>query len=236
MKKFLVFLFLFLACTYDVQAKIYIVCVGINSYPNAIGDLKLCVNDALTMKEIYEKNRNSEILLITEGDATQSNIQVKMRKLFANAKKSDTIVMFFSGHGTSVGLLCYNGIMTYQSIYNIMAESEATTRIVFADVCFAGKARRTAKKTKKKYAQNVMYFLSSRSDETSRESLWGNNGRFTFYLSQGLKGGADSNKDRVVTAKELYNFVSRKVTNASNGTQHPVMWGNFDSDMALLKW
>ena len=35
------------------------------------------------------------------------------------------------------------------------------------------------------------------------------------------------NRDKVITAREIYDFVHQGVTNASGGRQHPVMWGKF---------
>ena len=37
------------------------------------------------------------------------------------------------------------------------------------------------------------------------------NGFFTTCLKNGLKGNADSNRDRAITAKELFDFVSEAV-------------------------
>lgn len=37
-------------------------------------------------------------------------------------------------------------------------------------------------------------------------------------------------------AKEIYNFVHQGVVEASGNRQHPVMWGKFDGNMAVIKW
>jgi uncharacterized caspase-like protein len=50
-----------------------------------------------------------------------------------------------------------------------------------------------------------------------------------------LRGGADANKDGYITTKELFVFVYPKVKERSNGRQMPVMWGNFDENMVILK-
>ena len=44
------------------------------------------------------------------------------------------------------------------------------------------------------------------------------------------------NRDRTITALELYNFVHNGVTEASKNRQHPVMWGKFDNNMTIIKW
>jgi uncharacterized caspase-like protein len=62
------------------------------------------------------------------------------------------------------------------------------------------------------------------------------NGVFTTYLLRGLRGGADSDGDRKITAKELFKFVSHDVKERSKDKQHPVMWGKFDDDYVLMDW
>ena len=49
-----------------------------------------------------------------------------------------------------------------------------------------------------------MLFLSSRSSETSRENPNGPNGYFTQYLEKGMKGAADTDRNRIVEAKEIF--------------------------------
>lgn len=81
-----------------------------------------------------------------------------------------------------------------------------------------------------------MLFLSSRGNETSIERRDMKNGFFTSCLQKGLRGGADVNRDRVITAKELFSYVSRNVKLLSNDKQHPVMWGKFSDNMVVMKW
>ena len=81
-----------------------------------------------------------------------------------------------------------------------------------------------------------MLFLSSRGNETSIERRDMKNGFFTSCLQKGLRGGADTNKDRTITTKELFNYVSNGVRRLSDDKQHPVMWGKFSDNMAVLKW
>jgi uncharacterized caspase-like protein len=83
---------------------------------------------------------------------------------------------------------------------------------------------------------NVLLFLSSRTEETSMERKDMQNGFFTTYLQKGLKGGADGDRNRAITAKELFDYVSNGVSQLSGGSQHPVMWGNFDDNMVVMQW
>lgn len=81
-----------------------------------------------------------------------------------------------------------------------------------------------------------MLFLSSRNNEDSIERPSMTNGLFTTFLEKGLRGAADANKDRTITAKEIFDFVHSGVVADSREKQHPVMWGNFDNNMPVLIW
>jgi hypothetical protein len=80
-----------------------------------------------------------------------------------------------------------------------------------------------------------MFFLSSRTNEESKESPF-KNSLFTIFLERGLRGGADTDRNRIITAREIYNFVHKGVIEASGNKQHPVMWGKFDNNMTIIKW
>lgn len=83
---------------------------------------------------------------------------------------------------------------------------------------------------------SLMLFLSSRDDEVSYENPLYKNGFFTICLERCLRGGADADRNRVITAKELYQGVRRGVVELSEDRQHPVMWGNFDDNMPVMVW
>ena len=135
--------------------------------------------------------------------------------------------------------MCYDGFLYYSSVLSIMRQSKAQQKMIFVDACFAGKMRNTNKRNTNYSKENVMFFLSSRSTEKSLETprqTGFKNSLFTVFLERGLRGGADTNKDRVITAKEIYNFVHQGVVEASGNRQHPVMWGKFDGNMVVMKW
>lgn len=224
----------------EVNAKVYLVSVGITDYPGTSMDLTLPAKDAQTIAWIYSKNTNVEYSLLLDDRATTQNILSAMRKIFAKATTNDIVVFFYSGHGYPGGFAAYDGSLTYTEIRKAMKISKCKNKMIFADACFSGKIRtdgrvshnsiQAAKKA------NVMLFLSSRSDETSIERRGMQNGFFTTYLQKGLRGGADKNRDRIITANELYEYVHKGVIELSNDKQHPVMWGNFSNDMPVMEW
>lgn len=62
------------------------------------------------------------------------------------------------------------------------------------------------------------------------------NADFTQYLIKGLKGAADTDSDRIITAKEIFTYVSAKVSERTRKKQNPVMWGKFNDNMHILNW
>jgi uncharacterized caspase-like protein len=66
-----------------------------------------------------------------------------------------------------------------------------------------------------------LFFSSARKDELSSESVEYKAGLFSHALEEGLRGEADSNRNMVITMKELDAYVSARVSSLSNGLQHP---------------
>lgn len=235
MKSLRVLLLLLFLCALQAQAKVYLVSVGIADYPGTANDLRISDNDAKTIVNIFEATNDATTAILVNEEATSVALISQMRKVFADAKADDMVILYFSGHGTPGALVCHDGLLTYQSIFNVMKGCKAKKKIIMADACYTGKMRTSKKQSDSYNAQSVMLFLSSRTNELSQETRF-QNSLFTIYLERGLRGGADNNRDRFITAREIYDFVHSGVIEASGGRQHPVMWGKFNDDMTIIKW
>lgn len=223
----------------STDAKVYLVSVGITDYPGNDMDLTLPANDAKTIANLYAKNSKVQYSLLVNSQATKARIIKAMKKVFGNAGPNDIVVLFFSGHGYPGGFVAYDGEMDYSVVREGMAGSKCKNKMIFADACFSGKIRtggNHASSVASAKKANVLLFLSSRSNETSIERRDMANGFFTTYLSKGLRGRADVNRDRTITAKELFDYVHRGVTKISGNKQHPVMWGKFSNNMPVMVW
>ena len=235
MKQIWLTIFLFLACIIHIQAKVYVVSVGIADYPGKENDLRISDNDAKTIANVFLATKDAFVKVLTNEDATQSALLSTMHTLFEDAQSDDAVVLYFSGHGTPGALVCHDGLLTYQHIFKMLKGCKANKKMIIADACFSGKMRTTRQQTSSYNSQNVMLFLSSRTNETSQETQY-KNSLFTIFLERGLRGGADMNRDRQITAREIYDFVHKGVIEASDNKQHPVMWGKFDNNMTIIKW
>ncbi len=74
---------------------------------------------------------------------------------------------------------------------------------------------------------------SSASEFSQEGKTWGGHGVFTYHLVNGLQGAADTNSDGMVTIREIYEFVYRKVADDTGARQHPDLQGRFDNNLPL---
>ena len=244
---------LLLPCIAEAKGKpkTWLVCVGISDYPDKKNKLEWPVRDAAIIKWVYEQNGNVETRMFLDKDATHENIAKGVKQLYAKAKKNDAVVFFYSGHGMPGSFDCINGYLKYDAIIDAMGASQAQRKIIFANSCFSGnlinkagekdQKQNTGDKKKQKNAKTsknkgVMIFMSSRPNETSLGIRGMVHSVFPSYLQNALKGGADVNGDRTITAKELFDFVSQGVIKQTEDRQHPTMQGNFDDNMIILSW
>lgn len=239
----LVCLGILFAQTCQAAGHIFLVSVGISDYPGDDHDLNLPAIDAQTMVNLYKTNSMATTALLTNKEATVTNIVNKMKTVFSQAKEDDIVVFYFSGHGSPGCFCAYDNNLTYKAIKKAFASCKSKNKMIFADACFSGGLRQSNGQTTNASAAsglNVMLFLSCKDGETSLELPGMKNGLFTAHLERCLRGGADTNRDRIITAKELFtpvhDNVAKTAAKHNNHQQHPVMWGKFSDNMPVMIW
>lgn len=247
MRNLLFFILLALSSLSATGRTIYVLSVGISDY-RYISDLQKTENDAREFSELY-MTHTKNVTTLLGPKATRENILSSLRSCFAKAGADDIVVFFFSGHGDKGGLCAYDTkgrstLVTYAEVQKAIGSCKAANKQLFIDACYSG-GLRDGKKTARPATtarpplsdtQGIMLFLSSRTGETSQENRWADNGFFTQYLIKGLKGAADTDSDRIITAKEIFTYVSAKVSERTRKKQNPVMWGKFNDNMHILNW
>lgn len=226
--------------------KTYVISIGIANYQN-INDLRYTEEDVRLFNAIMQEH-DAEITTLTGTKATHANVLSTLRTVFAKAKPSDAVILFFSGHGYEGGFCCYDmkpnshlGGLSYQEMQILLRNCRAGRKFVFADACFSGglSKQRTQLQVQSVSDTNVIFFLSSRLDETSLELPNGPNGLFTYFLAQGLCGSADTNQDRIISAQEIYDYVSTQVSSWAAQvphSQHPTIWNKSGLNVPVLNW
>lgn len=86
-------------------------------------------------------------------------------------------------------------------------------------------------------SEGVCVISASDENQLSQESMnWGGgHGVFTYYLLEGLKGGADYNKDSSVNLGELTSYISQEVRRATKNEQSPTVAGRYDPALVIGK-
>lgn len=225
--------------------KTYVVSVGLGEYkyPKVAPPLPCSVGDARSVSRFFHSYNGSSVFMLLNENATREHILKVLKREFARSTANDEIIFVFSGHGIQGGLTCYetkdmNSIITYDEIQNIMESAKARRKIILAMACYSGglTLKNTNNNQKKRSTQNtsVMLYTSSRPNEVSWERSGMRNSFFMNRILEGFRGAADANKDRKVTARELFNYVNPHVVSDTNGQQHPQLWGRFDDSMVVV--
>lgn len=242
LKKVLLVVFLLLGTMAYAQTT-YVVAVGLSNYkyPNLAPSLPCSVGDAKAISHFFHDYNGSKVFMLLNENATRDHILRVLKAQFAKSTVNDEIIFAFSGHGVQGGLTSYDikdasGVISYNEIQSIMKASKARRKIIFAMACYSGGLtlkngnayKRNTEKT------SVMLYTSSRSSEVSWEQKDMYNSYFFKRILEAFRGAADRNRDRKITARELFNYVYPKVIGDTDGLQHPQMWGKFDDSMVVV--
>jgi TPR repeat protein/uncharacterized caspase-like protein len=202
----------------------------------------------------------SRRVLLTNAAATRADILGTFEKTTRMLGKDDLLVVFMAMHGivTDRGDLYFAVHDTSPSnvrgtglanadVEQAVRDAEAKHVLFLADTCHSGgvglSGRRGvgALETNRLLASlalakpGMAILTASRGAELSQENArWGGgHGVFTHFVLTGMAGGADENKDQLVTVSELYDFVYGRVKEATSGGQHPELKGKFDNQMPI---
>jgi len=246
---------LLLICTL-AEAKVYAVIVGISRYDNPAMNLHYADKDANSFYNYLRlANKSASVdnfTLLTNENATKENIINALSRQFSKATATDHVIFFFSGHGGDGYFTSYDSGFKSRHLYHFLVRDafkncKAKTKLCFADACHSGSIRPKSIDTKMSTQKNffkeastdkdeIVVFMSSRPNESSQETVILSNGVFTYYLIKSLKGSADVNSDKKITAFELYTYVHNNVRRLTNNKQNPQMFGKFSPDQVLANY
>jgi len=238
------------------QGRKWAVVVGVNKYlGTGIPALKYCVADAkLVSKQLIERCGYEEKRVLTLTDDQEEehlrplriNLDQQLRGWLSLAAAGDTVFVYFSGHGfldeRGQGFLApkdcqLNNLglsaMRTDDLRDMLRQCKATQKLLVLDCCHAGAGKGDAAGSSSqelgkvfKSAEGLVTIASCRKSETSLEWEKKGQGVFTYYLSSGLGGAADFDRNGIVDNLELYRYVADEVPTTAqrelNGTQMPV--------------
>lgn len=137
-----------------------------------------------------------------------------------------------------------------QTLYNNLSRIPARSITVIVDACFCGESPRgplmkAVSKVRLK-VKNPILQLEDRSavftacgpDEVSNWYIEQRHGFFTYYFLKGLQGGADLDKNGLITAAEMKSFLDDPVSGVPRQSriicgneQHPQVFGNLNQEL-----
>ncbi|WP_197090737.1 caspase family protein [Yersinia similis] len=196
--------------------------------------------------------KTSNVAILLDNKATLAAMRRELKALADRAKPSDTVVIFFSGHGARLGkhteassaLIPFDCSMD-NFIESVMSEEEfslalkniqARRVVVFIDACHSG-ASVSFKNLNNSYADlgysekslsrlsegsGRVLIASSRASEYSLVFNGARNSLFTEHLLNVLRGGGGTHGDGLIRVFEVFNHVSEQVRSAAPGKQHPI--------------
>lgn len=245
-------LLLLTTMTFAQKATTYAIVIGVADY-QSINDLTYTTTDAQKVYTFLKSEAggavpSNHIRFLINSKATKANILKEMKYIFGFAKPQDRVIFYFSGHGDT-GLFCPHDIqptganaLMHDDIKDIFKDCKARTKLCIADACRSGSikgaaARHTAKPQQglEDKSAGVAVIMASKASQFALENNYLKQGFFSYYLIQGLSGKSDGNRDKVVTIKELFTYVSKNVKRESKGKQAPIMFSNtFTMPVAYL--
>jgi hypothetical protein len=146
----------------------------------------------------------------------------------------------------------FSTALPMDDLQTIFGRIEAERVVVFLDACYSGAAGgRTfaSKRTRSGIVDDLFLerltrsrgraiITASRPAEVSIELPELGHGIFTYYLTEGLRGAGDLNRDGIVSLQELYEYLEQQVVRKSRsvgGNQHPVMKGELEGALPLTR-
>lgn len=211
--------------------------IGVNGYRPAIGQLQYSISDARNVEQVLNSRTEgfgtTESTLLTdepdELQPTKVNIIDNVIRICKNAKNSDTILIYFSGHG-AIGeeKKCYllpldaspasieQTAIPWYWFRDRLEESCAKNKIIIIDACHSGAGKDPADAAHSSFqvieriehntTEGFICLCSCSGGQLSYELPDLEQSIFSHYLVKGISGAADP-LHHDVNIESLYVFV-----------------------------
>ncbi len=230
---------------HSAQARVerYAVIAGNNVGWKSATDLRYAEADALKVQDVLVglggfAPANVAVLRGSDAETLRRALIAmndRIRQDMAGGATQALLFVYYSGHGDGHALHLGGSALELQQLEQLVRGSAATFRLLVVDACRSGVLTRVkgataapplAIRTGARLGSEGLAFLTASSaneDAQESDALLGS--FFTHYLTSGLLGAADSDRDEVVTLEEAYRYVSEATIRATSrtwaGTQHP---------------
>ena len=154
----------------------------------------------------------------------------------------DLVIFYFTGHGVAVGdkigICPYDyfdqgQLITDADILDVMERSPAKHKVVIIEAC-KSTAQTTMGTTQELSTSQIdrlnqarhaitggIVYLTSTQPGTPSLELTNFGGIFSQFFLKAVKGDADNDKDHIISSRELFDYLEKKVKEKSQGKQVP---------------
>lgn len=204
----------------------------------------------------------ARVHVLLDGEATREAILTALDHLRDVAESSDTVCIYFSGHGSR----SQEGDESFLLPVDASCAAMATTAIpasvfserlnaigagrllVLLDACHAGGAGSVkdafaTPDVERNISNSAIELLSegfgraiiasSRVDETSLILPGARNSAFTTALLEGLRGAADFHASGAIKLFGLYEYIAERVPELTHNRQHPLLRTKLEKNFAI---
>ncbi len=197
---------------------VYGVFVGVSDYGGS-NNLDYTANDARDLARAFERSglvRHGNAIVLTDGEATSSQVRQAFQTLAPRVTARDTFVFFFDGHGSSNQVVLRSGAMSGNQLSGLL-DGIRGQQLVVLDSCYSGSIAPIIRG----HANRVGLF-SSRSNETSYVASEVNAGGWlAYFMIQAVRQGVGG-ADGAVRVADLVNYVQQGYGQRVGGRQHLV--------------
>jgi hypothetical protein len=238
----------------------YAIVIGIEKYRDIKG-VEYAAADANTMKLYLNRLMGfpeGNIAVLVNERATKSDIEKYLDRWLKNrVNEKSTVFVYYAGHGApnartgDAYIVPFDGDPNYlestalslKNFYLSLGELPAERIIVVLDSCFSGAGGRSvlakgarplviAHEGPMVIKKNTIVFTAASGGQISTFYETGGHGLFTYYFLKGISGGADAEKEGVITIESLYQYILPNVEREArlqNSEQTPQLIAAGDS-------
>jgi replicative superfamily II helicase len=221
--------------------------IGVNRYASKdINNLASAVRDASALHALFSDNLGDTCHLITDSDATTAHFRAELRELQTASRQDDTVVIAFSGHGSSTHEIVTYGADPYDlpstalpldELTGLVSAIPAKHLLVILDCCFSGGAEAkvlnaplvprggpagvplsTEALLNKMAGTGRLILTASTADQEAYEDPRLGHGLLTYHLLQALLGPVEVAQDGRINLLDLLKYVTQRVKASASGT------------------
>ena len=223
----------------ESASECWAVIIGVSHY-EMIEGVVYCDDDARELsQQLSPVWGQDHIKLLLDREATKADIRAAVNWLVDKDSANDTVLFYFSGHGSSEGY-----IAPYDAYYDEtwispselggwLERLDSQKAVVILETCRAGMFE-----TNLSDGGRVV-LMSSRSDEDAWEAGLLENSVFTYFMLQALDKFADANHDYELSAEEIFQYAEPETVSLTTwfpgfSIQHPVLSDSYSGEISLL--